>query len=144
MALAALILPYHTWLFVGSARLVSAERLACKDQAIERAVATIAADFPPATTEIVTSTYLQHLAIYLPQYTHVRFLDPDHDLAWTTAPGIDRVVVFDLELVQRFGRRDHWTLLPLACDGRYDLATVPAAGTRFHFDASRFNLEMTR
>lgn len=143
-ALAALILPYHIWLFTGSARLVSAERLACKDEAIARAVATIAADFPPATTEIVTSTYLQHLAVYLPQYPHVRFLAPERDLTWTPSPGIARVVVFDLELVQRFDARQDWTLLPLACAGRYDLATVPAAGARFTFAAERFHLEVTR
>lgn len=144
VALAALILPYHTWLFAGSARLVSAERLACKDQAIEQAVATIAADFPPATTEIITSTYLQHLAIYLPQYGHVRFLEPDRDLAFSPAPGVERVVVFDLELVQRFAHRDRWSLLPLACAGRYDLAIVPAAGARFSFDAANFMLEVKR
>lgn len=143
-ALAALILPYHAWLFVGSARLVSAERLACKDEAIARAVATIVDDYPPATTEIVTSTYLQHLAIYLPQYRQVRFLDPDRDLGWTPAPGMERVVVFDLELVQRSAQRDRWTTVPLACAGRYDLATVPAGGASFRFDARRFTLEVTR
>jgi len=144
IALAALILPYHSWLFVGSGRLVSAERLGCKDLAIERAVAMIAAEYPPATTEIVTSTYLQHLAIYLPQYRQVRFLDPDRDASWTAAPGMQRVVVFDLELVQRSTQRDRWTMTPLACDGRYDLAAVAAAGAAFRFDAKRFTLEVTR
>lgn len=142
--LAALIVPYHTWLFVGSARLVSAERLACKDEAIARAVATIAADYPPATTEIVTSTYLQHLAIYLPQYRQVRFLTPESDLRWTPAPGVERVVVFDLELLQRSTARDRWTLTPLACDGRFELATVPAAGTTLRYDARQFTLEVVR
>jgi len=142
--LAAIILPYHTWLFVGSARLVSAERLGCKDEAIAEAVATLARDYPPATTELVTSTYLQHVAIYLPQFRNVRFLDPDRNADWTPAPGTERVVVFDLELVQRFDHFDRWSIAPLACGGRYGLASVPAAGSRFTFDARRFSLEVTR
>ncbi len=143
-ALAALIVPYHAWLFVGSARLVSAERLGCKDDAIAAAVATIADNFPPATTEIVTSTYLQHLAIYLPHYRRVRFLPPERDLVFEAAPGVERVVVFDLEMVQRTPHRDRWSLLALGCNGRYHLATVPAVGSRFEFDAARFQLEVTR
>lgn len=142
--LAAIILPYHTWLFVGSGRLVSAERLGCKDEALAVAVATLARDYPPATTEIVTSTYLQHLAVYLPQFRDVRFLDPDQSADWIPAPGVERVVVFDLELVQRFDHFDRWSIAPLACGGRYGLASVPAAGSRFTFDARRFALEVTR
>jgi hypothetical protein len=144
LALAALILPYHTWLFAGSGRLVSAERLGCKDAAIAEAVATLARDYPPATTELVTSTYLQHIAVYLPQFRNVRFLDPDRDAAWTPAPGIARVAVFDLELVQRFDHFERWSIAPLACGGRYGLAAVPAAGARFTFDARRFALEVAR
>jgi hypothetical protein len=34
--------------------------------------------------------------------------------------------------------------VPLTCAGRYDLATVPAAGSRFNFDAANFMLEVTR
>jgi hypothetical protein len=174
VGLAALVLPYHTWLFVGSGRLVSAERLACKDEAIAAAIGRIRADFPPATTEIVTSTYLQHLAIYLPEYGRVRFLEPDRDLAGTPAPGVERVVVFDLEIVQRSPNRSQWTLIRLnrtaeearvlsaligygsplrealfgqrlaGCGGYYHLATVPAAGTQWRFDAARFTIEVMR
>lgn len=142
--LAAIILPYHAWLFVGSGRLVSAERLSCKDEAIVEAVATLARDYPPATTELVTSTYLQHIAVYLPQFRDVRFLDPERNADWTPAPGAERVVVFDLELVQRFDHFDRWSIAPLACGGRYGLASVPAAGSHFTFDARRFSLEVTR
>lgn len=142
--LAAIILPYHTWLFVGSGRLVSAERLGCKDEAIARAVAILASDYPPATTELVTSTYLQHIAVYLPQFRRVHFLDPDHSESWTPPPGTERVVVFDLELVQRFAHFERWSITPLACGGRYGLASVPAAGAHFTFDAKHFTLEVTR
>ena len=144
LTLGALVGGYHTWLFVGSGRLVSAERLACKDMALVQAVATLGADFPPASTLIVTSAYLQHLAVYLPHHRQVQFLDPDRDSAWSPSVGIERVVVFDLELVQRFPSRSGWTLLPLACDGRYNLALVPAAGARFSFDAATFRLELIR
>lgn len=144
LLLAAIIVPYHTWLFVGSGRLVSAERLGCKDEALARAVATLARDYPPATTELVTSTYLQQIAVYLPQFRQVRFLDPDRSETWIPAPGIERVVVFDLELVQRFPHFARWSIAPLACQGRYGLASVPAAGSRFTFDARHFTLEVTR
>ncbi|MFN8538957.1 MAG: hypothetical protein U0232_15970 [Thermomicrobiales bacterium] len=144
LALGALICGYHSWLFLGSARLVSAERLACKDEAIERAVATLPAQFPPATTLVVTSAYLQHLAVYLPQYRHIQFLDPDHSGDYAAPAGIDRVVVFDLELVQRLAPDSGWTFLPLACNGRYNLATVPASGARFTFDPATFHLELLR
>jgi hypothetical protein len=133
---------YHSWLFIGSARLVSAERLACKDEAIERAVATLPTQFPPETTLIVTSAYLQHLAVYLPQYRQIQFLDPDRGGDYTPPPGVERVVVFDLELVQRFIPAAGWTYLPLACDGRYTLAVAPAAGVRFTFDPKSFRLEL--
>ena len=134
----------RTWLFVGSARLVSAERLACKDEAIARAVATLPAQFPPETTLVVTSAYLQHLAVYLPQYRQIQFLDPDRRSAWSPPAGIERVVVFDLEIVQRFAPNSGWTYLPLACNGRYNLATVPAAGMRFTFDPRTFHVELMR
>ncbi len=142
--LAVLVMSYHAWIFVGSGRLLSAERLACKDEALVQAVAKVQADYPPATTALVTSTYLQHLVIYLPQYHHLRFLDPQHDRTWTPDPGIERVVVFDLELVQRMTAREQWTMVPLACPGRYHLATVPAQGATFTFDAKRFVLEVQR
>lgn len=139
-ALGALICGYQTYLFLGSGRTLSAGQLACKDAAIARAVATLRDDFPPATTLVVTSAYLQHLAVYLPQYRQVQFLEPDRDAAWTPPPGVDRVVVFDLELVRRSAPAPGWTFLPLACDGRYALAVAPAAGARFAFDAERFRL----
>jgi hypothetical protein len=144
LALGALVCGYHAWLFLGSARLVSAERLACKDEAIERAVATLPAQFPPATTLVVTSAYLQHLAVYLPQYRQIQFLAPDHRSDFTAPPGVARVVVFDLELVQRFAPNSGWTFLPLACDGRYNLAVAPVAGARFTFDPRTFHLELLR
>jgi hypothetical protein len=144
LALGVLICGYHSWIFIGSARLVSAERLACKDEAIERAVATLPAEFPPATTLVITSAYLQHLAVYLPQYRQVQFLDPDHASTFAAPPGTERVVVFDLELVQRFASESGWTFLPLACNGRYNLATLPAAGARFTFDPQTFRLELIR
>lgn len=144
LALGALLCGYHAWLFVGSGRLVSAARLDCKDEAIERAVATLPAEFPPETTMVVTSAYLQHLAVYLPQYRQVRFLDPDRSEVWSPPAGVQRVVVFDLELVQRSAKRPGWTLQPLACDGRYNLASVPSAGARFAFDAAKFRLELLR
>ncbi|HEY8599360.1 MAG TPA: hypothetical protein VIL85_13065, partial [Thermomicrobiales bacterium] len=59
-------------------------------------------------------------------------------------PGVQHVVVFDLELVQRSTQRDRWMMTPLACDGRYDLVTVPADGASFRFDARRFTLEVLR
>ncbi|MGN6676108.1 MAG: hypothetical protein ACTHMA_22670 [Thermomicrobiales bacterium] len=142
VALAALILPYHAWLFLGSGRLLSAERLACKDAAIARAISDIAAEYPPATTQLVTSAYLQHQRVYLPQYTRVQFLDPDYDATWTPPPGVQQVVVFDLELVQRFDRPHDWRLEPLACGGRYNLASVPASGRRFTWDARQVRLEV--
>ena len=144
VAIGALICGYHAWLFTGSARLVSAERLSCKDRAIERAVAALPAEFPPETTLVVTSAYLQHLAVYLPQYRNVQFLDPDRGGAWLAPAGIERVVVFDLELVQRFAPDAGWTYRSLACNGRYNLASVPAAGTRFTFDPQTFRLELSR
>jgi hypothetical protein len=143
VALAALILPYHAWLFLGSGRLLSAERLACKDAAIARAVSDIAAEYPPATTQLVTSAYLQHQRVYLPQYTHVRFLDPDHGATWTPPPGVKQVVVFDLELVQRFDRPRDWRLEPLACGGRYNLASTHASSQRFTWDARQVRLEVS-
>jgi 4-amino-4-deoxy-L-arabinose transferase-like glycosyltransferase len=144
LALGTLICGYHSWLFVGSARLVSAERLACKDEAIEHAVATLPAQFPPETTLVVTSAYLQHLAVYLPQYRQIQFLDPDRSGDYAPPAGVERVVVFDLELVQRFAPDVGWTYLSLACNGRYNLAVVPATGTRFTFDPKTFRLELQR
>jgi hypothetical protein len=143
VALAALILPYHAWLFVGSGRLLSAERLACKNAAITRAVSDIAAEYPPATTQLVTSAYLQHQRVYLSQYAQVQFLDPDHNATWTPPPGVRQVVVFDLEVVQRFDRPRDWRLEPLACGGRYTLASVPASGQRFSWDARQVRLEVS-
>ncbi len=142
--LAALILPYHSWLFVGSDRLFSAGRLGCHDRALAAAVATIAADFPPAATQIATSGYLPHVAVYLPEYRRVQFLHPDRDTTWQAPAGIDRVLVFDFEMGVDPADRDRgWSWLPLGCEG-YDLAVTRAAGTTFTFDARRFELRATR
>ncbi len=144
LTLGVVIGGYHSWLFVDSDRLVSAERLACKDTALVEAVGRLQSEFPPATTMIVTSAYLQHLAVYLPQFRQVHFLDPDRDDAWSPPDNINQVVVFDLELVQRFPSRTGWTILPLACNGRYNLAIVPATGAHFSFDAVMFRLKLLR
>ncbi len=122
--LAALILPYHVWLFAGGGDpFFSAATLACRDRAIADAVATIRADFPPATTEIVTSAYLQHMEYYLPEYGRVRFLNSGRDERWQTPPGIERTLIFDLEMRAADGGgagADPARLRPLRPGGRRD------------------------
>lgn len=141
-ALALLIVPYHAWLFAGGGDpYFSAHVLACRDRAIADAVQVTRANFPPETTEVVTSAYLQHLRHYLPEYRRMRFLNPDQDAAWRTPPGIARTLVFDLEM--RVATSDRLAAIPLGCD-RFALAATTSAEEAFTFDARNNRLELTR
>ena len=79
---------------------------------------------------------------YLPEYRHVQFLDPQRDVVWQPPAGIDRVLVFDLEM-RAHGDSETWTYQPLTC-AEYGLHVSPGAGVSFAYDSERNQLRATR
>jgi hypothetical protein len=95
-ALAAIPIAFNLWWFHGSRQPLSAAWLGCRDRQLAEAVSHVQANYPPATTVLLTSGHYQQTRHYLPEY-QIWFQDPYHSRVWRRAipPGVERVVVFD-------------------------------------------------
>ena len=96
VALAAIPIAFNLWWFLGSRQPLSAAWLGCRDRQLAEAVSHVQANYPPATTVLITSGHFQQTRHYLPDY-QIWFQDPFHTRVMRRAvpSGVDRVVVFD-------------------------------------------------
>ena len=95
-ALAAALVAANLLLFLVLTPPLSANRLAARDDILRSKVDTIAADFRPDSTLIISVFDYQQVRYYLPQFRSWTF-DPsvERQPALALAPGIQDVIIFD-------------------------------------------------